>query len=84
MKHCSECGEKLPGDVKFCPDCGHPFNVSTNHKVRIDKTETRIVKGAGFFSKLSDAMGVSAGLIMGCCLAVAFIIVIIVLIFAGR
>lgn len=84
MKHCSECGEKLPEESKFCPDCGYSVGKSSHKKISIEKVETKIVKGGGFFSKLSDAMGVSAGLIMGCCLAVAFIIVIIILIFAGR
>ena len=80
MKHCPECGKKLPENSKFCPDCGHSIHQSSHKRISIDKVETRIVKGGGFFSKLSDSMGVSAGIIMGCCLAIAFIILIIILI----
>ena len=82
MKHCPDCGEELSEKVKFCPDCGHSVRESSHKKISIDKVETKIVKGGGFFSKLSDTMGISAGLIMGCCLAVGFIILIIIIIAA--
>ena len=84
MEHCPNCGKELKGVAKFCPECGHPTHETQHKKITIEKTETQVVKGGGFFSKLSDSMGISAGLIMGCCLAVVFIIVIIALIFAGR
>lgn len=30
MKFCEFCGKEVDDDARFCPNCGHPFDASSN------------------------------------------------------
>ena len=62
MNYCSECGYRIEGGFKFCPNCGSQINTLSNSSERGEKVEEVIVcKNCGEENSLTSSNCFSCG-----------------------
>ena len=70
VNFCSDCGSKIPGDARFCPECGAPRYGSAN-EVRIQKDPPPVCPAFGLAppptSKPSNPEEAGLKLLVDCC-----------------
>jgi len=47
---CSNCGNKLNGDTKFCEKCGKALSTNSNENVKVSKSGNSTLKALGLAS----------------------------------
>ena len=64
MNYCSECGFKLSGDFKFCPNCGSKLKSEVDYSsaIRNESIEERICKNCGEVNQAQNDVCFSCGI----------------------